>query len=263
MQIAYYDEAGDDGYPNYSSPLFVLTSLYFHYLNWRPNFEAILDFRRNLKSSFNLPVRMEMHTRQFLLGKKPYQALGISDADRVVVINLFCDLIATLNIKVINVVIVKPKIIKKDYQVLDTALKYSVQRIENDLNPSTNPQEKFMVITDPGRVGKMMNTTRRIQKINFIPSKFGPASYRKEISALIEDPLPKDSKESYFIQLADLVSYVVYLQSVNELGIGSFPTRLSGFVTLATVKDWMMRLKPSLNLSASGRNQYGIVYHPQ
>lgn len=28
MYIAYYDESGDDGFPAYSSPLFVLTALY-------------------------------------------------------------------------------------------------------------------------------------------------------------------------------------------------------------------------------------------
>jgi hypothetical protein len=223
MQIAYFDEAGDDGFPKYSSPLFVLTALYFHHLNWRSSFETVLDFRRNLKSSYNLPVRLEMHTRHFLHAKKPFINFKIPNNDRINIISLFCDLIASLNLRIINVVIVKPRIKKPDYQVLDTALKYSVQRIENDLNPSINPNEKFMIITDPGRIGKMMKTTRRIQKINFIPSKFSPTSYRKEISTLIEDPLPKDSKESYFIQLADVVSYIVHLYSINSLGISFFP----------------------------------------
>ena len=44
MFIAYYDESGDDGYPNYSSPLFVLTSLYLHYLNWKDTFHKIFQF---------------------------------------------------------------------------------------------------------------------------------------------------------------------------------------------------------------------------
>ncbi len=35
MYIAYYDESGDDGYPRYSSPLFVLSVTYLHYLNWK------------------------------------------------------------------------------------------------------------------------------------------------------------------------------------------------------------------------------------
>ncbi len=263
MHIAYYDEAGDDGYPQYSSPLFVLSSLYFHYLNWRPSFNAILEFRRYLKSRYDFPVRMEMHTKHFLLNKKPYGRLKLSDNDRIEIIGLYCDLIANLDVKIINVVIVKPRIRKPDYLVLDTALKYSVQRIENDLDPASNPSQKFMIITDPGRVGKMVKTTRRIQRINFIPSRYGPTSYRREISALIEDPLPKNSDESYFIQLTDLVSYIVHLYSVEQTGASTFPARTAHFLISDTVKLWMERLKPSLNLNATTRNPYGIVFHPQ
>jgi hypothetical protein len=178
-------------------------------------------------------------------------------------VDLFCDLIANLNVKIINVVIVKPRIRNPDYPVLDTALKYSIQRIENDLNPTINPDEKFMIITDPGRVGKMRNTSRRIQRINFIPSKYSPSLYRREITSLIEDPLPKDSKESYFVQLADTVSYVVYLHAISETKAGNYPNRLASLVTPAKVAEWMERLKPSLNLNSSRKDPYGIVYHPQ
>ena len=47
MRIAYYDEAGDDGFPSYSSPLFALSAVYMHYLQWQPNFERGQGFRRS------------------------------------------------------------------------------------------------------------------------------------------------------------------------------------------------------------------------
>lgn len=263
MQLAYYDESGDDGFPEFSSPFFVLTALYLSYLNWRPSLDAIIDFRRGLFASFKLPVRLEFHTKHFLLNKGEYIELKLSDEEGINVVDLFCDLIANLNLKIINTVIVKPRIRSVKYNVLDTALRYSIQRIENDLNPTLNPDQKFMIITDEGRVGKMRHTARKIQRINFIPSKFQPSAYRKEITALIEDPLPKNSKESYFIQLADLVSFVVYLHSVSLTQIGKFPARLPPAVTPEKVAEWMERLKPALNLNASGRDPYGVVYHPQ
>ncbi len=263
MQIAYYDESGDDGFPEYSSPFFVLSALYLSYLNWRPSLDAIVDFRRGLLASFKLPVRLELHTKHFLLNKGPYVELKLSDEERINVIDLFCDLIANLNVKIINTVIVKPRIRSGKYNVLDTALRYSIQRIENDLNPTLNPDQKFMIITDEGRVGKMRHTARKIQRVNFIPSKFQPSTYRKEITSLIEDPLPKNSRESYFIQLADLVSFVVYLRSATLTQIGKFPSRLPSAVTPEKVTEWMDRLKPALNLNASGKDPYGVVYHPQ
>lgn len=263
MRIAYYDESGDDGYPDQSSPLFVLSAIYLHYLNWRHTFDKIHSFRRQLRDDYRFPVKMELHTRNFLLNKKPYAALGLIDPDRITIIDLFCDLIANLDVKIIDVVVVKSRINSPDYDVLDTALKYSIQRIENDLNPVVNPQEKFLIITDPGRVGKMRNTTRKIQRINFIPSRFGPQSYRQEIKTLIEDPLPKDSKESYFIQLVDLISYVVYLYALEITQSGRFATRLPSSLTFNKVFDWMTRLKPSLNLRATSADPFGVVFHPR
>ena len=72
MYIAYYDETGDDGYPKYSSPIFILTAVYTHYLDWKQAYEHIQNFRRQLKKDFNFPVKTELHTKYFLLNKNPY-----------------------------------------------------------------------------------------------------------------------------------------------------------------------------------------------
>lgn len=262
MRIVYYDEAGDDGFPRYSSAAFVLSALYMPYLAWRPNFEALHAFRRRLSKTVGLPVRTEFHTRQFLTNKNPYRNFGISDADRLAVMDEYCDLLASLDIRIINVCIDKTRIRKGAYPVLDWALKFSVQRIENDLGRNGDEDSRFLVITDPGRVGKMRKTTRKVQRINYIPSMFGRFSYRREIARMIEDPLPKDSRESYFIQSADLVTYVVYLYAHFDRGIGSVHARLPGSVDAVKVGDWMDRLRPCLNLAASGSNPYGVFYHP-
>ncbi len=262
MYIAYYDETGDDGYPKYSSPLFVLTAVYVHFGNWKSVYEQICVFRSQLRKDFNFPVKMEMHTKDFLLNKNPYRNLGLSESDRLLIVELYCKLIAELDVRVVNVLINKTKVTIPSYPVLDRALTYSVQRIENDLKKVV-PAKRFMIITDPGREGKMRKTTRKIQKINFIPSKFNPESYRQEIKSLIEDPLPKESKESYFIQLSDLVSYLVYLYGIQELLEQAFPSRLPAIVDIAKVKSWLDIMKDSLNLEASGTNVYGVVISPK
>ena len=92
----------------------------------------------------------------------------------------------------------------------------------------------------------MRKTTRRVQKINFIPSKFGPTPRRQEIQKLIEDPLPKDSSESYFIQLADLVACVVSLYAVPAHNVGKLPNRLPKLINAGRVYAWMEMLKPVL-----------------
>ena len=49
MYLAYFDESGDDGYPKYSSELFVLTSAYLHHQKWQEIYNSIKDFRKQLK----------------------------------------------------------------------------------------------------------------------------------------------------------------------------------------------------------------------
>jgi len=262
MYIAYYDESGDDGFPVYSSPLFVLSVAYLYYLDWKDTHLKLREFRAQLKKDFGLPIRWEFHTKKFLLNKWPYRELNLDDAKRIQVLDLFCALVSQLGLKFINVVINKSKITNKTYEVLDTALTYSIQRIENDL-VSMSPDKKFMVITDPGRLAKMRRTARKIQKINFIPSKFNPQPLRKEIKLLIEDPLQKDSRESYFIQLVDLVVYVVYVYAVKTLGIEGLSKRTPAGVNSAKVVGWMEQLKERFNLKACEADPYGIVWHPK
>lgn len=262
MRLAYFDETGDDGHPQTSSPLFALTALYLHYLDWRPVFDRIRDFRRNLRAGYGIPVKVEFHAKPFLLNKNPYRDLGLSEADRIAVVDGFCDLIATLPVKIINAVIVKPRIQSTTYNVLDWALKLVIQRIENDLDLPRHPDARFLIVTDEGRVGKMRHTARRMQQINYIPSRFGPQSYRQEIKTLIEDPLPKSSGESYFIQAADLFSFIVYLHALAETSAGRFPNRMPPAVDPAKVAGWLTKLSPVLNRRASPRDPYGIVFQP-
>lgn len=260
MFLVYYDESGDDGYPQTSSPLFVLSAVYQHHLVWKENYERIKAFKRQLAHDFPFPFHEELHTREFLLNKNPYFHWAIPEADRAHILDLYCQLCAQLQLKVINLVLVKPRFQKPKVDVLDTALTFSVQRIENDL--ASEPQNRFIIITDWGRVGKMRKTTRRVQKINFIPSKFGPTPRRQEIQKLIEDPLPKDSSESYFIQLADMVACIVSLYAVITQNVGTLPGRLPPLVDAARIVAWMEMLKPILNLKAAGDNEYGVKFYP-
>lgn len=262
MKICYYDESGDDGFPSYSSPLFALSAVYLDYLEWKTIHDEIVEFRRKIKKSHNFPVKLELHTKQLLLDKSPYRDFGFTQEQKLSLITAFCKFIGEINIRIVNILINKSSIRHQGYDVMDTSLKYSVQRIENDLDPGKNPDARFMIITDEGRVGKMRKTTRAIQRINYIPSQFNQGSYRREIQALIEDPLPKDSKESYFIQLCDLIAYIVYLYGLNTTGAGDFPNRLKSYLTEEQLFTWLDLMRPSFNLEAAPADNYGVKIHP-
>ena len=78
MYLAYYDEAGDDGFPRYSSPIFVLTAAYLHYLHWKNRYDSIHNFRHSLKERFGIPVNVEFHCKLFLLDKDPFREFKLT-----------------------------------------------------------------------------------------------------------------------------------------------------------------------------------------
>ncbi|AZR74213.1 hypothetical protein BBF96_12880 [Anoxybacter fermentans] len=107
MYISYFDETEDDGFPNYSSKLFILTSIYMESNSWKSNFKEIIEFRRELKRLFNFPVKLEFHTKQFLCDKNPYRNFNWTPEQKVKILHKLFDLISTLDLKVINVCINK------------------------------------------------------------------------------------------------------------------------------------------------------------
>lgn len=260
MYLVYYDESGDDGHPQTSTPIFVLTALYLHHLEWKATYKTLHDFRRDLSRTHGFPFSMELHTREFLLNKNPYRALQMSPERRVEIVKRFCGLVAALNVRIVNVAIDKKAIRNQEYAVLDKAFTYSIQRVENDLQKDGS---RFLIITDEGRIGKMRSIARRIQAFNPIASKYSDRPYQKEIEHLIEDPLPKNSRESYFIQLADMVSYLVGSYLKDRLHGDPLPSRLHGVIDAAGIVECLEIIKPSLNLNAAPRSDYGIVCYPK
>ena len=261
MYISYFDESGDDGYPKYSSEIFVLTSIYLHHQNWKDVYKKIIDFRKFLKDKYSFPIKLEIHTRKFLLDKRPYGAYKFSEKVRLEIIENYSKFINTIDIKSITVIIDKKKINSKNEKfykdVLGQALTFNVQRIENDIK-KIDPTSKFMIITDEGRLSSMKKTTRKIQKINFIPSKYSLSSYRQNIDLLIEDPLSKNSGESYFIQISDFISTLSFLHSTLHV---DWHNRLK-WITKEQIKELLDNMEHIFNKEAS-KNEYGFVCYPK
>lgn len=234
-----------------------------HFQNWQDLYRNISNFRNELNLKFGLPKKIEIHTKEFVLNKNPYKKLRLDDITRVTIINEYCTFLSRLDIQVINVAINKVIIKKGDYDVLDTSFRYLIQRIENTLH-HLNTDSKFLLITDPGRIGKMRATSRRMQRVNYIPVRgLQGTSYRREISRLIEDPLPKDSSQSYFIQIADLLAFIAYHYVRYKFSIGNFPNRIPKMIDDQKIINWLKILSPILNLQASSSDPFGVVCYPR
>lgn len=258
-RIVYCDETGDDGLNTCSSTVFILTSLYMPAESWQENYNKIVELRRYLKNLYGFHVKQEMHTKHFLTDKKPYRDYKWSNNQKREILSCFTKMIASLDISIINVIIDKTNIKTIDYPILANALKYNIQRIENTSNNEWN----YLIITDKGRIGPMRKTARAIRVYNPIPSKFS-GLYNKPIKNLIEDILEKDSKESYFIQICDFVSYFVHLYYKIQFKKENLPTRVGKLINNIFVENVLNTLSINgvLNEKASSQ-KYGLVIYPK
>ena len=166
--LVYFDETGDDGLIKTSSETFILTSIYMSSENWQKNYNQMKFLRKELKEKYGFHVKEEMHTKHFLADKDPYRKYNWSKETKLEILKAFTLAIADLDLTCINVIIDKNKIKKQDYKVLENALKYNIQRIDNDSNGEWN----YMIITDRGRIAPMRKTARAIRAYNPIQSKY-------------------------------------------------------------------------------------------
>lgn len=259
--IAYFDETGDDGVTTASSDFFVLTSMYMSAEKWQSNFDHIWGVRKSLRDQFGFHISEEFHTKHLLSDKDPYRKYGWSAEDRKEITKQMVIGISELEAKVINVIIDKTRFKDQNYHVLENALKYNIQRIEND----SHGQWNYLIITDQGRIAPMRSTARAIRAYNPIQSKFSYEYTNQPINNLIEDILEKDSQESYFIQACDLISYIVHLYYKTQIKRQALPNRVGRTIdeefirrSMATMKD-----RELLNLKANSSNPYGLVIYPK
>lgn len=258
-RIVYCDETGDDGNNTSSSTEFILTSVYMPSSSWQSNFDVIKSLRSELKANFGFHVSQEMHTKHFLTDKMPYRQYGWSSAEKTQILKRFTLVIASLQIQVINVIIDKTAIPACDYSVLDHALTYSIQRIENDSHGEWN----FFIITDRGRIAPMKKTARAIRSYNPIQSQFG-GYVNKPIKNMVEDIMEKDSSESYFIQVCDFISYFVHLYYLTRYSRAPIPNRVARLIDRDFIGSVMATFSSGgiLNERAS-REKYGLVIYPK
>lgn len=258
-QIVYCDETGDDGLNTSSSKAFILTSVYMPSSEWKNNYDTVKAFRKQLKDEYGFHTNIEMHTKHFLTDKDPYRDYNWSKEQRIEILKKFTLMISGLHISVVNTIIDKTLIDIPDYPILEKALTYNIQRVENDSKGSWN----FLLITDKGRIAPMRKTARTIRAYNPIQSQFG-GFINKPIKNMIEDVMEKDSKESYFIQICDFISYFVHLYYLTTYRQEALPNRVAHLIDAEFVGRVMATFQSGgiLNEKASSR-KFGLVIYPR
>lgn len=247
----YVDESGDCGLNNSPTQYFILTGLVLHETSWASCFKQIYSFRKDLRNTYGLKIREEIHAHAFI--KRPGALSRISLNNRLVIIRSYADMLASIpGMRIINVVVDKNKK-PSSYDVFDVSWRCLIQRFENTIMNQNFPghlhdKEHGIIFPDRTDDKKLTALLRKMTKYNPVPSSnFG--SYRNLVlTRIAEDPNFRNSAQSLFIQSADVAAYMLqqYL-SPNKL------------MKKKAGKNYFTRLDPVLCKVASKSNLYGIV----
>ena len=264
MYLMYVDDSGDCGMPGDGSPsqLFCLSGLVVHELRWRDTLSELALFRRWLRGRYKVNIEDELHAAEMI--SKPSKLAPslqkLAKHERLAIIRHFADAIATLrDVNVINVVVDKRTghATSKE-EVFRWAWYALFQRFENTIRYQNFPGPKnaddrgiiFPDNTDGQKLKRFLETMRHRNELKVRQSS-GTFSIKDEpIRVIIEDPILRDSRESYFIQAADCAALLLK-QSVEP---SSYMKRHGG-------KAYFNRLDPVLCKRASDKDpaRMGVV----
>lgn len=254
MYFMYVDESGDTGISGSNTDYFILSGIVIHELDWYPLFKDFHNFRREINQKYKFKVRDEFHAVVMVNGNKS-ENNNLEKNERFMILRNTLDWIASKKEISLLTVIVKKHGCTSSKEIFELAWTNLIQRFENTLknknfNGQKNDVDTGIIIADNTDVDAIRKIYRKMHVINYVPSKFSGSRPRNiPIQFVIEDPVFRDSKQSYFIQLADITAYF----SMQYLSPNKFVKRQGA-------KKYFERLEPVMIKQASPADQFGRVW---
>lgn len=197
MHLVYLDDSRDES-------LCVCTALVISADQWHDALTQIRQWRRALKRSDGIFVYKEFHAWKFVSGRGRISDRAVAKGRRCEIFREALGVLRDLpSVSLFNAVFPR------------AADLTAFERILNRINRTMQDRDSYaMLIWDQGKEAEYRRLTRRMRIRNPIPSMFGewePGTYAKDIplDRIIEDPVFKDSEQSYFIQLVDFCAYAL------------------------------------------------------
>lgn len=214
MHLVYIDDSRDE-------KTCVFTALLIPVTRWRECFAIIKSLRIQLRNSDGISVHTEFHATKFLGGRGRLGAKStISKVRRAAIFNQVLTTIASMpEVLIINVAL-----------GADREL-WAFERLLNRVNRTMQAMDSHAILLcDEGKDAIYTRLTRRMAVYNPIPSNrgvwqdTGESHKNLPIEKIIEDPIFKDSRRSYFVQMVDFCAFALLrrenqIPSKNALGI--------------------------------------------
>lgn len=224
--FAYVDESGDAGAAG--SGTYVLACILVKADRWPDTFDALISYRRWLRSAFGVPVRAEIKANHLLRNGGAFRPLALSESARFYIYRQTMRLVPKLDLQVFAVLIRKRELAAWNPSVdpRETCWEYTLQRLERFTARNAAP---LLLVHDEGEHVIVRKLARKARRAGTAGSRFGTGRLTVPARRLLDDPVPRDSRQSYFLQLADLAAFAAYrrmypppLRPVNIVPTGTW-----------------------------------------
>lgn len=213
MYLMYVDESGDVGLNKSPTKYFVLSAIVVHELRWRETLRSLVEFRRFLRDSKRLKLRDEIHCTELI--NKPGELKRIKRNDRLDIIKKCIDWLNNQNeINIFSVVVNKQN---RTDDIFELAWNALTMRFENTIRYNNfsgprNPDDRGIILSDNTEGEKLRKLIRKMRHFNVIPNRkdiYSDGSRNVKLEYVIEDPIFRDSKNSFLHQMNDVLAYCV------------------------------------------------------
>jgi hypothetical protein len=218
VYLCYLDESGDPG-PASAVPAYTVAGVLVHTTQWVDLFERQIAFRRYLRREFGLYMRTEVKGAQLAKGSGPWVGLGLGDRARKRIYRSYMRFQGKSGAIKTYAIVTDKSACPDAETVRERTWRYALQRVETFARKNN---DTVMVLPDSGQYAWLQKLARRMRRHSVVGSLGGEGSLRRDLlKVLIDDPVERDSKQSYFIQLADLNAYAAYR---SRFPASAFPT---------------------------------------
>lgn len=208
MFYAYFDESGDTGLGAGASATFALSCVLINDRDWLSALDQLVAFRKYIHANFHISPRDEIKATWLIHNKGDIRKANVNFNARIAAYKAFMRFQRKSAIfKVFTILIQKDKVTKRPFDVRDYAWQFAIQRLERY---GTLHKDNIHVLPDEGHGDFIMKKIRAMRRFNHVPSAFGSGSLQRNAENIIEDPSNRNSRHSFFVQLADLNAYAAF-----------------------------------------------------
>jgi hypothetical protein len=208
MHIAYVDDSGD-------SRAFVLGTILVPASEWLAVHDHLVRFRRRLSKETGFRMRHELKGTELISEGGAWRKLKqrVPPRRRIGIYKAALSCLAELAPVVQTLGVVVPN--RADPRLRASAHAEAWEKLFERLERFCHYRSTTcLVLPDHGSDRNLRAMARRKRRFGYAPSAFGGEPLAVPFAQLVDDPMPKDSHQSYLLQWADLVAYAAFRQIV-------------------------------------------------